>query len=88
MIKAIFHKAKLAREQDENLRTRVQLGFDDLILLEKQVGERGYAKQPLNKYGDLPGFNNSLMWPLPEVIPIQTPPKGRSHKKDKELQKE
>ena len=32
-------------------------------------------------YGPLPEFDNSLMWPLPEAIPLHTPPKGRSHKK-------
>ena len=84
---ALQLKTKIAREQDDDLRTRVQLSFDDLILLEKHIGERGYSKQPITKYGDLPEFNNSLMWPLPDVNPVQTPPKGRSHKKDKDLHK-
>ena len=62
---------------------KLQLGTEDLILLTKKVGERGYQRMPLDTYGKLPDFDNSLMWPLPEPIPLKTPPKGRSHKKTK-----
>ena len=62
---------------------KLQLGTEDLILLTKKVGERGYQRMPLDTYGKLPDFDNSLMWPLPEPIPLKTPPKGRSHKKAK-----
>ena len=62
---------------------KLQLGTEDLILLTKKVGERGYQRMPLDTYAKLPDFDNSLMWPLPEPIPLKTPPKGRSHKKAK-----
>ena len=76
---------KQAHELDEDLRSKVQLGQEDLILLTKKVGERGYQRQKLDSYGTLPDFDLSLMWPIPEAIPLRTPPLGRSHKKSKRV---
>ena len=51
----------------------------------KKVGERGHQRQKVDMYGTLPDFDLSLMWPIPEAIPLITPPLGRSHKKQKRV---
>ena len=69
---------KTARENDDQLRTKIIYGTSDLILQEKKVGELRYSTVEINKYGELPPINTSLMWPTHELeLPLTTPPKGR-----------
>merc|ERR1711873_219039 len=69
---------KSAREMDDQLRTKIIYGTSDLILQEKKVGELRYTTVDINKYGELPPINLSLMWPTHELeLPLTTPPKGR-----------
>merc|ERR1712082_278085 len=69
---------KTARENDDQLRTKIIYGTNDLILQEKKVGELRYSTVDINKYGELPPINLSLMWPTNELeVPLTTPPKGR-----------
>merc|ERR1712115_419080 len=59
-------------------RTKIIYGTSDLILQEKKVGELRYSTVEINKYGELPPINTSLMWPTHELeLPLTTPPKGR-----------
>ena len=74
---------KTARKRDQNLKTKVIYGADDLVLMEKHVGDPRYLLQSINKYGDLPPFNLDLIWPSQiQDIPIFTPPKGRIKKRN------
>ena len=69
---------KTAHENDDQLRTKIIYGTSDLILQEKKVGELRYTTVNINKYGELPPINLSLMWPTHELeVPLTTPPKGR-----------
>ena len=73
---------KTARENDDQLRTKIIYGKSDLILQEKKVGELRYSTVDINKYGELPPINLSLMWPTHELeLPLTTPPKGRPQTK-------
>ena len=75
---------KTARENDDQLRTKIIYGTSDLILQEKKVGELRYSKVEINKYGELPPINTSLMWPTHELeLTLTTPPKGRPQIKTK-----
>ena len=68
---------KQARDNDSELRTKILLGYNDLILQTKKAGETKYTNQPLDLFGSIPEFNNELMWPLGKTLPFNTPPKGR-----------
>merc|ERR1712240_757804 len=71
-------QCKTARDNDDQLRTKIIYGTNDLILQEKKVGEPRYSTVDINKYGELPPINLSLMWPTHELeVPLTTPPKGR-----------
>merc|ERR1712115_518812 len=73
-----------ARENDDQLRTKIIYGTSDLILQEKKVGELRYSKVEISKYGELPPINTSLMWPTHELkLALTTPPKGRPQIKTK-----
>ena len=53
-------------------------GTSDLILQEKKVGELRYSTVNIDKYGELPPIDLSLLWPTHELeVPLTTPPKGR-----------
>ena len=63
---------------DDQLRTKIIYGNSDLILQEKKAGELKYTTVNINKYGDLPAMDTTLIWPTQEVeIPLTTPPRGR-----------
>jgi len=48
----------------------------------KHLGEAHYTTVDINKYGDIPQFDTSLLWPTHEIeIPLKTPPKGRPNQK-------
>ena len=47
----------MERDKDEDLRTKVLLGKDDLILGIKRKGENFYKRVPVELFGDIPGFN-------------------------------
>ena len=69
---------KTAREIDDQLRTKIIYGTSDLILQEKKVGELRYTTVNIDKYGELPPIDLSLLWPTHELeVPLTTPPKGR-----------
>ena len=69
---------KIARENDDQLRTKIIYGTSDLILQEKKVGELRYTTVNIDKYGELPPIDLSLLWPTHELeVPLTTPPKGR-----------
>ena len=69
---------KTAREMDDQLRTEIIYGHNDIILQEKKVGELKYTTVDINKYGNLPPMDTTLLWPTQEIeIPLTTPPKGR-----------
>ena len=71
-------QCKIARDNDDQLRTKIIYGTNDLILQEKKVGEQRYSTVDINKYGELPPINLSLIWPTHELeVPLTTPPKGR-----------
>ena len=71
-------QCKTARDNDDQLRTKIIYGTNDLILQEKKVGEQRYSTVDINKYGELPPINLSLIWPTHELeVPLTTPPKGR-----------
>ena len=73
---------KTARENDDQLRTKIIYGKHDLILQEKKVGEKHYTTVDIKKYGDLPQIDTTLLWPTHETeIPLTTPPKGRPKQK-------
>ena len=73
---------KTARENDDQLRTKIIYGKHDLILQEKKVGEKHYTTEDIKKYGDLPQIDTTLLWPTQETeIPLTTPPKGRPKRK-------
>ena len=73
---------KVARETDDQLRTKILYGKNDLILQEKKVGETHYTTVDIKKYGDLPQIDTTLLWPTQETeIPLTTPPKGRPNQK-------
>ena len=73
---------KTARENDDQLRTKIIYGKHDLILQEKKVGEKHYTTVDIKKYGDLPQMDTILLWPTRETeIPLTTPPKGRPNQK-------
>merc|ERR1712240_637150 len=73
---------KTARQNDDQLRTKILYGKTDLSLQEKKVGEAHYRTVDIKKYGDLPQFDTSLLWPTHEIeIPLTTPPKGRPNQK-------
>ena len=63
---------------DDQLRTKIIYGHSDIILQEKKVGELKYTTVDINKYGNLPPMDTTLLWPTHETeIPLTTPPKGR-----------
>ena len=73
---------KVARENDDQLRTKILYGKTDLILQEKKIGEAHYTTVDINKYGDLPQIDTSLLWPTHETeMPLTTSPKGRPNQK-------
>ena len=73
---------KTAREMDDQLRTKIIYGHNDIILQEKKVGELKYTTVDINKYGNLPQMDTTLLWPTQEIeIPLTTPPKGRPNQK-------
>ena len=75
---ALQAHCKVARENNDHLRTKIIYGKEDLVLQEKQQGEKYYTTVELNKYGEIPPMDTSLPWPTLEVeIPMTTPPKGR-----------
>ena len=57
---------KTARENDDQLRTKILYGKTDLILQEKDVGEAHYTTVDIKKYGDLPQLDMPLLWPTHE----------------------
>ena len=48
---------RLEREKDRNLRTKVLLGKDDLILSIKRKGDYFYKRVSVEYFGAIPGFN-------------------------------
>ena len=73
---------KTAREMDDQLRTKITYGHNDIILQEKKIGEKHYTTVDINKYGNLPQMDTTLIWPTQEIeIPLTTPPKGRPNQK-------
>ena len=75
---ALQAHCKVARENNDQLRTKILYGKEDLVLQEKQQGEKYYTTVEINKYGEIPPMDTSLPWPTLEVeIPMTTPPKGR-----------
>ena len=63
---------------DDQLRTKIIYGISDLILQEKKVGELRYTTVDINKYGELPPIDLTLLWPTHELeVPLTTPPRGR-----------
>ena len=60
---------KQARDNDAELRTKILLGSNDLILQTKKASETKYTNQPLDLFGSIPEFNNELMWPLGKLSP-------------------
>ena len=48
---------RLEREKDRNLRTKVLLGKDDLILSIKRKGEKYYNRVSVEYFGEIPGFD-------------------------------
>ena len=48
---------RLEREKDRNLRTKVLLGKDDLILSIKRKGDNFYKRVSVEYFGVIPGFN-------------------------------
>ena len=48
---------RLEREKDRNLRTKVLLGKDDLILSIKRKGDNFYKRVSVEFFGEIPGFN-------------------------------
>ena len=52
---------------DDQLRTKILYGKEDLILQEKKVGEIHYTTVDINKYGDLPQIDTKLLWPTQEI---------------------
>ena len=53
-----------------------------MVLQEKKVGEKHYTTVDMNKYGDIPPIDTTLIWPTLETeIPLTTPPKGRPKQK-------
>ena len=73
---------KTARENNDQLRTKIIYGKQDLVLQEKKVGEKHYTTVDINKYGELPPIDTILIWPTLEIeIPLSTPPKGRPNQK-------
>ena len=67
---------------DDQLRTKILYGKEDLILQEKKVGKIHYTTVDINKNGDLPQIDTKLRWPTQEIeIPLTTPPKGRPNQK-------
>merc|ERR1711867_163686 len=71
-------QCKSVREMDDQLITKIIYGTSDLILQEKKVGELRYTTVDINKYGELPPIELSLLWPTYELeVPLTTPPKGR-----------
>ena len=72
----------MVRDNNDQLRTKILYGKTDLILQEKKIGEAHYTTVDINKYGDLPQIDTSLLWPTHETeIPLTTPPKGRPNQK-------
>ena len=47
----------MEREKDRNLRTKVLLGKDDLILSIKRKGDNFYKRVLVEYFGEIPGFN-------------------------------
>ena len=73
---------KTAREMDDQLRTKITYGHNDIILQEKKIGEKHYTTVDIHKYGNLPQMDTTLIWPTQEIeIPLTTPPKGRPNQK-------
>ena len=73
---------KKARDNNDQLRTKIIYGKTDIILQEKHLGEAHYTTVDINKYGKLPQFDTSLLWPTHEIdTPLTTPPKGRPNPK-------
>ena len=73
---------KTAREMVDQLRTKIIYGHNGIILQEKKVGELHYTKVDINKYGNLPQIDTTLLWPIQEIeISLITPPKGRPTQK-------
>jgi len=64
---------KQQRTSNPQLRTKVTLGNDDLVLMTKKVGDSGYIRQSLNIFRDLPDFIHDIIWPPVETIPLTTP---------------
>merc|ERR1711867_170108 len=75
-------QCKTASENDDQLRTKILYGTSDLILQEKKVGELRYSTVNIEKYGELPPIDLSLLWPTHELeLHLTTPPKGRPQTK-------
>ena len=47
----------MERNKDVDLRTKILLGKEDLILSIKRKGENFYKRVPVELFGDIPGFN-------------------------------
>ena len=70
-------QCKSAREMDDQLRTKIIYGTSNLILQEKKAGELRYTTVDINKYGELPQMDLTLLWPTHELeVPLTTPPRG------------
>ena len=51
--------------------------MNHMLLQGKQIGEKHYTAVEINKYGDIPPIDTTLIWPTLETeIPMTTPPKG------------
>ena len=75
-------QCKSAREMDDQLRTKIIYGHNDIILQEKKIGEKHYTTVDIHKYGNLPQMDTTLIWPTQEIeIPLTTPSKGRPNQK-------
>ena len=70
----------LARKSNDQLKTQIRLGEENLVLLVKMKGEKDWEVEPeLDKMGNLPEPEWFKNWPNLEVPDITSPPKGRSY---------
>ena len=71
----------LARQSDKRLKTKINLGTNDLELKTKLKDVTDWEYEPdLNAFGDIAEIDMSVKWPNIIVKQIYSPPKGRSRK--------
>ena len=70
-----------ARHSDKRLKTKITLGKRDLVLKTKIKDKTDWVVQDdLNVFGVLSEVDMNVLWPVPEVKQITSPPKGRKRK--------